>query len=241
VIYHKVNGINHPVYSTEDKLPEDIKVVKDWREGQIGDWVLTDDETVIQILRRGKMSKRRGKNRVVEYVGTCTGTFLVSPRAMMDSSKRPNIYSFSGYKTPEETLTERRDLTKYEALFLCHLSTGIRPEEAYLRAFPTTNRKYAIEKSSTLVKTERIQTAMKEELKPVCEKLGVDPESVIKKIKQKADNDEDRDQLKALFKLADILDLEDKNTTQVTQVTGALFKGFTPEQIESAERKELGE
>ena len=241
MVYYKVNGIDHPVYSTEDTLPEGITVIKDWREGQIGDWVLTDDEAVIQILRRGKMSKRRGKNRVVEYVGTCTGTFLISPKAMMDSSKRPNIYSFSGYKTPEETLTERRDLTKCEALFLCHLSTGIRPEEAYLKAFPTTNRKYAIEKSSTLVRTERILTAMKEELKPVCQKLGVDPESVIRNIKEKADDNEDKDQLKALFKLADILDLEDKNKTQVTQVTGALFKGFTPDQIEAAERKELGE
>ena len=241
MVSYKVNGLDHPVYSTEDKLSDDIKVVQDWREGQIGDWVLTDDESVIQILRRGKMSKRRGKNRVVEYVGTCTGTFLVSSKVMIDSNKRPNIYSFSGYKTPEEAVIERKDINKYEALFLCHLSTGIGPEEAYLKAFPTSNRKYAIEKSSTLVRTERILTAMKEELKPVCEKLGVDPESVIKKIKEKADDNEDRDQLKALFKLADILDLEDKNRTQVTQVTGALFKGFTPDQLESAERKELEE
>ena len=238
--HYKVNGIKHTVYSVEDLLPEGMNVLKDWREGQIGDWVQSDDDCIIQVLRRGRMSKRRGKNRIVEYIGTCTGTFLVSPTVMMDTSRRPNIYSLGGYKTPEEHVTDRTKLTKHETLFLSYLTAGMQPEEAYMQAFPTNNRRYAIDKSSTLVKTERIQTAMKEELKPICEQLGVNPETVIRKIKQKADDDEDKDQLKALFKLSDILDLEDKNQTKVTQVTGALFKGFTPDQIESAERpKEL--
>jgi len=45
--------------------------------------------------------------------------------------------------------------------------------------------------------------------------------------------------LRALFKLSDILDLEDKNRTSVTQVTGALFQGFTPEMLEEADHKVL--
>ena len=32
------------------------------------------------------------------------------------------------------------------------------------------------------------------------------------------------------------MDMEDKNKTQVTSVTGALFQGFTPEALEEAER-----
>jgi uncharacterized protein involved in cysteine biosynthesis len=39
-----------------------------------------------------------------------------------------------------------------------------------------------------------------------------------------------------LFKLADILDMEDKNKTQVTTVTGAMFQGFSQEKLEAAER-----
>jgi hypothetical protein len=48
--------------------------------------------------------------------------------------------------------------------------------------------------------------------------------------------DKDETRLKALFKLADIMDMEDKNKTTLTQVTGALFKGFSDEMIEGAER-----
>ena len=47
--------------------------------------------------------------------------------------------------------------------------------------------------------------------------------------------------LRALFKLADILDLEDKNQTKVTQVSGALFQGFSPEQLANAERPQIAE
>ena len=34
----------------------------------------------------------------------------------------------------------------------------------------------------------------------------------------------------------DILDLEDKSSTKVTQLTGAVFSGFSDEQIEGVQR-----
>ena len=49
-------------------------------------------------------------------------------------------------------------------------------------------------------------------------------------------SEKDETRLKALFKLSDIMDLEDKNKTQVTQVTGAMFQGFTSEKLKEAER-----
>ena len=49
-------------------------------------------------------------------------------------------------------------------------------------------------------------------------------------------SDKDDTKLKALFKLADIMDMEDKNRTQVTTVTGALFQGFSKDKLEEAER-----
>ena len=90
------------------------------------------------------------------------------------------------------------------------------------------------------MRTERVYTAMKEELKPVCDELGIDPKTVLKDIQDASKHSEKEDvRLRALFKLADILDLEDKNQTKITQVSGALFQGFTPDQLETAERPEL--
>ena len=225
------------MYEQEDVLPKNLKVLDNWRSGQIGDWVKADDECVIQILRRGQMLRSKGKNKVREYIGTCTGTFPIGPNIKMDTSKRLNIYSFGGNKKSEDILLDRTSLSKTEQVFVLYLSLGMKPEEAYLKAYPTKNIRYAKEKSGHLVKTERVRTAMKEELKPVLEELGVDETYVLKGIKSEAETAEKSDtRLKALFKLSEIMDLEDKNQTKVTQISGAVFKGFEENVLEEIKR-----
>jgi hypothetical protein len=84
---------------------------------------------------------------------------------------------------------------------------------------------------------------VKEELKPVLEELGITEEYILKGIKNTAELAEKEDvKLRALFKLSDILDLEDKSSTQVTQLTGVQFGGFDKDMLEVAERpKEIAE
>ena len=50
------------------------------------------------------------------------------------------------------------------------------------------------------------------------------------------DAERDDTRLKALMKLSDILDLEDKTSTKVTQISGAIFKGFSDKQLEDTKR-----
>jgi hypothetical protein len=236
---YKVNGVSHRVFEDLEEVPGDINVLK-WKDADVGDWVKADDGCVIQILRKGKMLKSKGKDRVVYYVGTCTGTFIAGKNNKMDTSRRENIYSFSGFKES----SDGRKLTKKEELFVFYLSQEkLSPEEAYLKAFPTSNRRYANEKASTLIQTKRVITAVKEELKPVLEELGITEEYILKGIKNTAELAEKEDvKLRALFKLSDILDLEDKSSTQVTQLTGVQFGGFDKNMLEEAGRpKEIAE
>lgn len=239
---HTVNRCKHRVYEEEDTLPNGLIVQSDWRLGKVGEWVKADDGCIIQVLRRGTMQKPKGKNRAVEYIGTCTGTFLVKESTKMDTSRRINIYSLGGNKKSDDILLDRERLNKNEIVFATLLAKGFPLVDAYIKAFPTNNPGYAKVKAGQLIKTERIRTAMKEELKPVMEELNLDETFVLKNIKEVIlSSEKDDTRLKALFKLADIMDLEDKNSTKVTQVTGALFQGFTPGQIEAAERPELEE
>jgi hypothetical protein len=55
---HRVNKIDHIVYDTQSEVPPKIYIHKDWRKANIGDWVLADDESVIQILRKGSMMRK---------------------------------------------------------------------------------------------------------------------------------------------------------------------------------------
>ena len=50
--WYKVNKFKYVVYDSLDEVPSHITIVKDWREGEVGDWVLTDDECVVQIIRK---------------------------------------------------------------------------------------------------------------------------------------------------------------------------------------------
>ena len=72
--------------------------------------------------------------------------------------------------------------------------------------------------------------------------LNIDDKSVLEGIKSVAENStKDETKLKALFKLSDILDLEDKTQTKVTQLSGAVFQGFADNVLEEVQRpKEIG-
>ena len=239
---YRVSDTYHKVFDDKEELPEGIGVIPDWREANIGDWVEADDGCYIQILRKGKMKATWGKNRIRHYIGTCTGTFMCNKNVKMDTSKRENVWSLSG-KSTEKLIFDRKTLTKKEVIFIQFIARGTSLQQAYLNAYDTENPRYALEQSARLIKTERIQKAMKEELKPVLKKLNIDDESVLEGIKRVAENStKDEPKLKALFKLSDILDLEDKTQTKVTQLSGAVFQGFPENVLEEVKRpKELGE
>ena len=235
--HYTVNNAQYVVYESEDELPPDVYPIKDWRNGGLFDWVLADDGCFIQILRKGTMTKPKGKVRQVAYIGTCTGTFIVSPKTKMDTSKRVNIYSLGGDVERNQRLEDRENLSTREELFVTYLAKGMDPRKAYLDAFPTNNPHYAGLRAGQLIKTARVRSAMKEELKPYMEQLGLDENYVLSNIKEVIDSCEKADtKLKALFKLADIMDMEDKNQTKITTMTGAVFQGFTPEKLEEVER-----
>ena len=234
---YKVNNIEHTVFDSVEEVPTDIHYLKDWRDGRLNDWVKTDDGCVLQIIRSGKMQKPKGKKRIVYYVGTCTGTFVISENNKMDASRRVNIYSIGGNVDRDQRLDDRDQLSSKESLFVGYVVSGMNVQQAYLKAFPTNDPHYANMRAGKLVKTTRVRTAMKEELKPVMEELGVDESYIISGIKREADLADKADtRLKALFKLSDIMDMEDKNKTQVTQISGAVFQGFSKDKLEAAER-----
>tara|TARA_R100000808_G_scaffold8540_1_gene24142 strand:- start:1493 stop:2209 length:717 start_codon:yes stop_codon:yes gene_type:complete len=230
---YKVNGAYHKVYENMEEAPS-LNIISDWRKGNIGDWVKADDESIIQILRKGKMLRKNGE---VFYIGTCTGTFIAETSVQMDTNKRANIYSFGGSNSPEEVVQNRKGLTSSEELFVTYVSSGMAPEDAYIKAFPTNNKRYARVKAVNLIKTKRIKTAMKEELKPILEEIGINEDYVLRGIKSEADMAEKADtRLKALFKLSDIMDLEDKSSVKVQSQTAIQFKGFSDEMLDTAER-----
>ena len=122
--HYKVNKIQHTVFDSIDEVPVDKKYLVDWRDGHQSDWVLSDDGCVLQILREGTMLKPKGKVRSVRYLGTCTGTFLVSKTVKMDASRRINIYSLGGNIERNQRIEDRQNLSSREEIFVQYISAA---------------------------------------------------------------------------------------------------------------------
>ena len=214
----------------------DIKYDVDWRSGQVGDWVLSDDDCIIQILRRGTMYRSKGKVRTIDYIGTCTGTFLVEDKTFFDTDRRRNIYSISGEKTSEEVIADRTNLTPREEIFVQNLASGMDMTTAYLRAYKTDSNKYAEIRAGLLIRTERIKKAMRKELIPILKKLDIDEELILEGIKNIAMSAEkDSDKLKALLELGEVLNIKDSGT-KVQEISGVSFSGFGDTNVIEAKR-----
>ena len=233
---YTISNVEHVVYEDVTELPEGLKYSSNWRDAEIGDWVEAEDGCIVQILRSGIMKKRRGKVRDVKYLGTCTGTFPTTRSSKLHTEPFDNIYSFSGKKYQQGSLKERTDPTSNEVMFAQYVSRGLDPENAYLKAYTTKNRQHACNSAGILIKTERIQKLMREDLKPILKKLKIDREVVLAGIRDIAlEGHKDSDRLKALIELEEILEI--KETTKVQEITGALFQGFQPDQLEVAVSK----
>ena len=224
---YTIKGKMHCVYEPGDSLPGYLSPVDDYMNAKVGDWVKADDDCIIQILRRKKLGDKL-------TVGTCTGTYYGS----MDTVKRADIYNMSGVDRKNVIYT-RKKVTKNEILFSKRIAGGQDPVEAYLDVYPAKSEKYAKRMSALLLKTERVDSLVREELKGTFDELGVDLNYLIgvaKDITDGAKNDSDR--IRTLSMLWDAYGVVEKQ--KITNVTG-IFQGITENQLEAAQRPELPE
>ena len=58
--FKNIKGKTHWLYTTENfvrKYGLDVNTLNNWRSGKQGEWVLTDDSYVVQVLKRGTIKK----------------------------------------------------------------------------------------------------------------------------------------------------------------------------------------
>ena len=47
--HYKVNKVEHTVYDDLKEVPPEVQVIANWRNGDVGAWVKSDDGCVIQV------------------------------------------------------------------------------------------------------------------------------------------------------------------------------------------------
>ena len=208
-----------------------VPVRRNWRHGEEGEWVFTDDGFVCQILKKSKIKKRSVTSACVR---TVCGTFIASDlnkEMLGEEGIAENIYTFSGKNIGQQEFNKRGRNSK-ELLFARYVASGLKIHDAYKIAYPDAkNKDYIKQRAEKLLKTETIQKMVKKEILTILEDHEATPEYIIERYKTIADMAEnDTHKLKALdslAKMAGLFDTEDRKTEQVT-----VWAGFSPEQLE---------
>ena len=224
--FKDIKGNRHYLYDNLEEfkaLVSKSTVVHNWRNGEEGDWIVTDDNCVCQVLRKSKI----GKDTCIR---TLCGTFNIDTSSKMlgELGIVDNIYSFSGKNSLDTDKISGR-----QKLFAQYVAKGDNAIDAYRKAHPDAkSESYIKHRTSSLLKTESIQKMIKKEIQECLASEGVTPEWIIGKYKTIADvADRESDSLRALeslSKIAGLYDTQDKKSEQLT-----VWAGFTPEQLEA--------
>ena len=234
--FKEVKGKKHYLYDSVQEFrihnPNEM-IIHDWRTGKDGDWVLTDDDNVCQILKSYPL-KVNMSNKITKCVRTVLGTFRVdnmNAKLLGEDGIAENIYTFSRtYKAFKEY--KKSGLKPKEFVFARYVAGGMEITQAYKKVFKKSkSSEYIASSAKQLMKKEEVQTMVKEEIKKVLQEEGITPDWILAKYKDIAEvADKDSDKLRSLESLSKISGLFDTDTKQ-EQLT--VWSGFSDEQMEA--------
>ena len=231
--FKEIKNTKHYLFDNKDEFavynPDGV-VRHNWRHGEEGEWVYTDDGYVCQILKKSIIIN---KSQDTVCIRTVCGTFVAKDKKkemLGEDGIAENIYTFSGTNRSQEKFNERKRNSR-ELIFARYVARGIDNAEAYRLAYPDArSSRYIKNRAETLRKTETIDKMIDQERRKKLDEEGVTDNWLIERYKTMADASEsDTVKLRSLDSLAKISGLFDSIQNKSEQVT--IWRGFTPEQL----------
>ena len=159
-----IKGINNYIYDSIQEfqaLKPNTPYVQDWRFANEKDWVLTDDDYICQILKKGTIGTKT-------FVRTVLGMFTVESltvKMLGEDGIVDNIYSFSGNYKSSKLYKKNKENSK-EILFARYIASGVDSIEAFKKVYPKAKKdSYIKDKTKRLLKKESVQNMIKDEIK----------------------------------------------------------------------------
>jgi len=231
-----VKGKKHYLYDTIQEFrihhPNE-PLNENWRKAKEGDWVVTDDSNVCQILKCYDLKINMSK-KVTKCVRTVLGTFRVdnmNAKLLGEDGIAENIYTFSRtYKAYKEY--QKDGLKPKEFVFARYVAEGMEITQAYKKVFKKSkSSEYIANSAKQLMKKDEVKTMVKEEIKKTLQEEGITPDWILSRYKDIAElAEKDSDKLRSLESLSKISGLFDTDTKQ-EQLT--VWAGFSDEQMEA--------
>lgn len=168
----------HRVYTKTEADRDGLVYLDNWREGKAGGWILTDDGFVLEVLHCGPF----GYDSLLR---TAQGTYRCRNSDTLTTEPRQSRFKITGRGSPNFS-DSRAHISSREKLFVelwCSLGDSVR---AYRMAFGSDKitAQSVTDGIKRLLARKRVLTYMKAYLGDVLEKEGIDPKTVIKGVKE---------------------------------------------------------
>ena len=238
-----IKGVKHYAYESEEefrKVHPDTPLITDWKQAEEGDWCVSDDGKIVQILKKGCFVDK--KKRDNDYIRTVIGMFNHRGSSPFVGTVKDEIYRFTK-KTGYQVKTGGY-LTDAKKSFAKYVAHGMDPVEAYQKAFPkTTSLDHAERRSTLLLKNKTVRQAVDKEIENLMSEVGITKRYLLETTKDVIDKIDvrDNDKLRAietLMKISGLLSTE-KKVDSVALIQE--FSGFTREKLQAFEQGILPE
>lgn len=194
-IRHKDGPRDYEVLERSEADARGLLYLQDWREAtEPGQWVLSDDGNVVEILAVMRTNGLGGLLR------TCTGTFSKLGKALT-TERRECRYTLTG-KMP---LSKVRNDTKLRS-FVAMLEAGHPPYTAYDRVYGVKSPDKRRRRVKQLLEHPEVMAMISQKLQDALLAAGLDESWVLKRFKSVVDTAEkESDKVAALNSLAKIM------------------------------------
>ena len=238
-----IKGVKHYAYESEEefrKAHPDTPLITDWKQAEEGDWCVSDDGKIVQILKKGCFVDK--KKRDNDYIRTVIGMFNHRGSSPFVGTVKDEIYRFTK-KTGYQVKTGGY-LTDAKKSFAKYVAHGMDPVKAYQKAFPKTiSLDHAERRSTLLLKNKTVRQAVDKEIENLMSEVGITKRYLLETTKDVIDKIDvrDNDKLRAietLMKISGLLSTE-KKVDSVALIQE--FSGFTREMLQAFEQGILPE
>lgn len=237
-----IKGIKHYAYESEAEFrtahPTE-KLIKDWREAKQGQWCLSDDGKIVQVLLKDTM---KGNKKKEKYIRTVIGMITVRKSTSLVGDITDSIYRFVKRHSYDSRI--HGGMTKQKKIFSKYIAMGLDPESAYIKAYPkTTNTDDARRKSKLLLKSKTVRDQVDKEIEELMADVGITKRYLLESTKDVVDKTDvkDNDKLRALetlMKISGMLNTE-KKSESIALIQE--FTGFSKEKLKAFEQGMLSE
>jgi|TARA_R100000234_G_scaffold118157_1_gene98030 hypothetical protein len=207
-------GKTFDVYTKKEAKKVKITPIKNWRTAQIGDWIKTQDDKVIQVIGRREEKPSNTKKPYI-YIRTGFGERGVHKKHVY-AQKQPDYYSdkyYFGKDLVKNVRATAKQRTFVDSLFL-HGRTdklGMWDSEsiilAYQSVYKDNNPEQALRRGMGILKRKHIRKYIAMNMRDKLSALGMDDDYVATQYKAMIDNMDTppATKLNALNRVSDML------------------------------------